>query len=140
MTSGTSGYFPNPTLVCTFDDYHGKYTNSGEICINDTYGISFNAQFTSVIQNPNTNQYIACADRWLPYDWIPEKAKETLKEYEDGFADCVPDLSTRTPQPLSGDERECHRDAFESRYVWLPIEWDGDMPRIRWYDEWKITE
>lgn len=25
FTSGTSGYFPNPSKVCMFDDYHGKY-------------------------------------------------------------------------------------------------------------------
>ena len=28
----------------------------------------------------------------------------------------------------------------KSTYVWLPIEWDGDKPMIRWYDEWKIED
>ena len=23
-------------------------------------------------------------------------------------------------------------------YVWLPIEWEGDKPVIRWQKEWKI--
>ena len=27
-----------------------------------------------------------------------------------------------------------------SRYVWLPIEWEGDQPVIRWYDEWKVED
>ena len=25
-----------------------------------------------------------------------------------------------------------------ARYVWLPIEWEGDKPTIRWQEEWKI--
>jgi hypothetical protein len=31
-------------------------------------------------------------------------------------------------------------DLSASRYVWLPIEWEGDKPVIRWRDEWKLTD
>ena len=27
-----------------------------------------------------------------------------------------------------------------ARYVWLPVEWDGDKPVIRWHDEWKLED
>jgi hypothetical protein len=27
-----------------------------------------------------------------------------------------------------------------STYVWLPIEWQGDKPVIRWRDEWRIED
>ena len=27
-----------------------------------------------------------------------------------------------------------------ARYVWLPIEWEGGKPVIRWHDEWKIED
>jgi hypothetical protein len=25
-------------------------------------------------------------------------------------------------------------------YVWLPIEWEGDKPVIRWKDEWRLED
>ena len=35
ITSGTSGYYPNPSRVCVFDDYHGEYRDLGLICEGD---------------------------------------------------------------------------------------------------------
>ena len=47
ITSGTSGYYPNPSRVCVFDDYHGEYKDLGLICEGDRTGTSFSAQFTN---------------------------------------------------------------------------------------------
>lgn len=140
FTSGTSGYFPNPSKVCCFDDFHGEYEDLGDPCIDDVYKISFNSQITCVLKVPGTELYIACADQWLPYDWVPEKAEETFKEYEQGFLSYVPDLTPRTSAHLSGVECRQYDNTCESRYVWLPVEWDGDMPKLRWYDEWKVED
>ncbi len=140
FTSGTTGYFPNPTKVCTFTDFHGEYTDLGDPCINDTYHISFNSQISCVLKVPDTDLYIACADRWLPYDWVPEKARETIEKFEKDFESYKPDLTPRTPQPLPGKECRHAENTCESGYVWLPIEWDGDMPKLRWYNEWKIED
>ena len=27
----------------------------------------------------------------------------------------------------------------DSRYVWLPVEWENDMPVIKWYPEWDLS-
>ena len=27
-----------------------------------------------------------------------------------------------------------------SRYVWLPIEWQGEKPVIRWQKEWRLED
>ena len=27
-------------------------------------------------------------------------------------------------------------DTSIANYVWLPVEWDGQMPQIRWWDAW----
>ncbi len=139
-TSGTTGYYPNPSRVCVFDDFHGEYTDLGDPCIDDIYGISFNSQITSVVKVADTDLYIACADRWYPYDWIPEKAQGIIDKFENDFKNYKPDLTPRTTPWLSGKECRHYEDTFESRYVWLPIEWDGDIPKIRWYDEWKIED
>ena len=29
---------------------------------------------------------------------------------------------------------------IDGRYVWLPIEWEGGMPILKWHDQWKIEE
>lgn len=28
----------------------------------------------------------------------------------------------------------------KSTNVWLPIEWEGDKPIIKWKDEWKLED
>lgn len=28
------------------------------------------------------------------------------------------------------------KDAIDGRYAWLPIEWEGDVPVVRWRDQW----
>lgn len=140
FTSGTTGYFPNVSKVCTFKDYHDEYIDLGDPCIDDIYHITFNSQITCVLKIPNADLWIACADRWMPYDWVPSKAEDTVREFEEGFKDYVPDLSPKTSQPLAGVECRHYENTCESRYVWLPVEWDGDKPILRWYDEWKIED
>lgn len=29
--------------------------------------------------------------------------------------------------------------AINGRYIWLPIEWEGDKPILRWYDQWDLS-
>lgn len=130
----------NASKVFVFDDYHGEYKDLGDPCIDDTYRITFNSQITCVLKVSNKDLWIACADRWMPYDWVPDKAADTVKEFEKGFKDYVPDLSPRTSQPLAGVECRHYENTCESRYVWLPVEWDDDKPVLRWYDEWRIED
>ena len=41
ITSGTTGYYPNPSRVCVFDDVHGDYRDLGLICQGDRTGPSW---------------------------------------------------------------------------------------------------
>ncbi|MBQ8093445.1 MAG: family 43 glycosylhydrolase, partial [Clostridia bacterium] len=134
ITSGTSGYCPNPSRVCMFDDYHGEYKDLGLICEGDTSGTSFSAQFTSVIQV--NDQYIACADRWMPQWWVPLMAKMIISGTARHFKNYKPDLSPRKVEPLPEKELTHTENTSISRYVWLPVYWDGDKPVIRWNKEW----
>ena len=146
ITSGTSGYYPNPSQVCVFDDFHGEYTDLGDPCVGDTDGTSFHGQFTCVLKIPGTEQYIALADRWKP---TPLQQKLGLKYLEmvkkamsgDRHADLiVPDRSARPAGKLSGKLMTHMENTSIARYVWLPIEWERDMPVIRWRDEWRIED
>lgn len=137
FTSGTTGYFPNRTTVCVFDDYHGEYTDLGDPCIGDTAGTTFNSQITCVLRLPDTDRYIACADRWEPWPWTNLLAKSTLRRYEKLFADYEPDLKPQTVG-VSGKTARHFELTKYANYVWLPIEWQGEKPVIRWRDEWTV--
>ena len=137
ITSGTSGYYPNVSRVCVFDDYHGDYQDLGDICIGDRSNTTFSSQITSVIRLPGTDAYIACADRWMPQWYVPLMSGMILSGMKRHFADYKPDYSEKLPQPLSGKETVHPENTSISRYVWLPIEWEGEKPVIRWKKEWR---
>ncbi|MBQ6482341.1 MAG: family 43 glycosylhydrolase [Anaerolineaceae bacterium] len=137
ITSGTTGYFPNQSRVCVFDDYHGEYTDLGDPFVGDTDHTSFSSQVSCVLSLPKSGKLIACADRWMPFPWVGMLARHTQRRFEKIFADYQPDLSLQTAG-VSGKKNRYFETTRLSRYVWLPIEWDGEKPVIRWVDEWKV--
>lgn len=138
FTSGTSGYYPNQSRVCVFDDYHGEYRDLGDPCIGDKTNTTFNSQITCVLRIPGTDKLIACADRWMPQWWVPKMAKQILSGMERHFKDYVPNRDALEVQPLPGVEQKHGESTWKSDYVWLPIEWEGEKPVLRWRDEWRI--
>ena len=138
FTSGTSGYYPNKTDVCIFDDYHGQYKSLGDPFIGDKSNTSFSSQITSVIRIPNTDKYIACADRWMPQWYIPKIGPLIISGMEKHFNGYVPDKEPKEIISVPGQLQTHNENTCKSRFVWLPIEWDGDKPIIRWQKEWRI--
>lgn len=136
FTSGTSGYYPNPSRTCVFEDPHGEYKDQGDPFLGDDSNTSFSSQITSVIQLPGTDRYIACADRWMPQWYVKPMAKQIIAGMERHFKDYKPDLSPKVAAPLPGKLQIHTENTSISRYVWLPIEWWGDRPMIRWEDQW----
>ncbi len=137
FTSGTTGYFPNQSRVCVFDDFHGEYTDLGDPFIGDKDHTSFSSQISCVLKLPGSGRLIACADRWMPYPWVGPMAGRVKKHFEKRFANYRPDLGKRT-EGVSGRETRYFETTNRSRYVWLPIEWEGEKPVIHWKDEWKL--
>lgn len=140
FTSGTSGYYPNPSKVCMFTDPHGEYTDLGDPCIGDKSATTFSSQITSVVKLPGTDRYIACADRWMPQWYVKPMAKQIISGMERHFKDYKPDTSPKAAAPLPGVQQRHRENTAISRYVWLPIEWEGDKPVIRWRGEWSAEE
>lgn len=138
FTSGTSGYYPNQSRVCVFDDYHGEYRDLGDPCIGDKTNTTFNSQITCVLRILGTDKLIACADRWMPQWWVPKMAKQILAGMERHFKDYVPERSALEVKPLPGVEQKHNENTWKADYVWLPIEWEGEKPVLRWQDEWRI--
>lgn len=146
ITSGTTAYYPNPSKVCVFDDFHGEYTDLGDPCEGDSFGTSFFSQFTCVLKVPGTGQYIAMGDRWKPTEKQKNFGLKYLKLVEKAMSGdrhtdiTIPDCSPRPAGKLIGKKIHHIDNTSIARYVWLPVEWEGDKPVIRWHDEWRIVK
>ena len=67
VTSGTTGYLPNPSQIAVADSWHGPYRVLGDPHPGDESRTSFHSQITSVFKVPGKKDlYIALADRWAP--------------------------------------------------------------------------
>lgn len=146
ITSGTSGYSPNPSRICRFTDWMGEYEDFGNPCVGPWADVSFCSQFTCVLKVHGKDLYIAMADRWCPGEYEMEHAEEIYQKWVDDaknveFRKKFPeDRSPKKAEPLS-HKLEVHRENTSiARYVWLPICWEEGKPIIRWKDEWKIMK
>jgi len=146
FTSGTSGYWPNPSQVAVFDDFHRNYTDLGDPHIDDISHTSFSSQITCVLKIPGKDLYIACADRWKPGRFNTWKARQFYKFIEKAMKSkrnrklVEPDLTPKIASPLPGHLLKHRENTSIADYVWLPIEWEGEKPVIRWHDQWRIED
>ena len=138
ITSGTTGYLPNPSEVAVADTWHGPYTVLGNPHPDDESSTSFHSQISSIFKVPGKKDlYIACADRWLP-EHMDRKYEEYAAVFEKIFGGDV--------KPEEMDNRDDSLDDADMRntsiadYVWLPLRFEGDMVYIDWKDEWRIED
>ena len=88
VTSGTTGYLPNPSEVAIADTWHGPYTVLGDPHPTDPSHTSFHSQISSVFQVVGKKDlYIAVADRWCPQDMdVPYDFTREMFEYLKGYS------------------------------------------------------
>ncbi|MDR2629985.1 MAG: family 43 glycosylhydrolase [Spirochaetaceae bacterium] len=135
ITSGTTGYFPNPSEAAVADLYHGPWTLLGDPHEGDPSRTSFCSQISSVFKHPHKRDlYIALADRWLVD--LPETMPDMGAVFEGMFnPEKEPVLSREAMNALSAQNTAI------ADYVWLPVEFTASgKPIIRWRDEWQIDE
>jgi hypothetical protein len=132
ITSGTSGYYPNPSEVAVAPGYHGPWTIQGDPHPDDPSRTSYQSQVSSVFKHPGKRDlYIALADRWLP-------------RYT-AYSAAALEIHQRAFWPGSGND---HADIADltvtdtsiADYVWLPIRFDGNRALVDWHDEWRIDD
>lgn len=143
ITSGTTGYFPNPSEASLSDGWHGPYEMLHNPHPFDTSYTSYNSQISSVFQHPyKEDLYIALADRWKP------ELEETMKaEWKSGEASRkIQEKFKRIFDPNSDfvfteeDAKDMRINSSVSDYVWLPIKFKGSKVCIEWLDEWRIED
>lgn len=137
LTSGTTGYLPNPSEVAVADSWHGPYTILGNPHPADKSRTSFHSQISSVFKVPGKKDlYIACADRWQPaYQHL---AYEDYAELYQSWFD--PEMDKTIPERKKHIPEDGKANTSMSDYVWLPIRFEGDKPVIDWKDEWRIED
>ncbi len=135
ITSGTTGYLPNPSEIAIGETWHGPFNVLGNPHRNDKSNTSFHSQISSVFKVPNKKDlYIAVADRWLP-----NEMHRKYESYRDMFAawfmpEKYPDYDFEKADDMPLENTSI------ANYVWLPIRFEGEMGYIDWYDEWKIED
>ena len=139
VTSGTTGYFPNPSEIAIADTWHGPYTVLGNPHPDDISNTSYHSQVSSVFKvEGKKDLYIAVADRWCPEDMdLPYDFYREMFEYIfQGNAAKIPELIQKYQiTPPAPDEQ---RNTSIADYVWLPFRFDGEMAYLDWLDEWRI--
>ena len=129
ITSGTTGKFPNPSEAAVSDSFMGEWKVLGDPHVNDSKKTSFDSQISCIFKHPKKkNLFIAMADRWLVD--LPEDMPDIQLIFESMF--------NPNKERISFDMRKYTRkNTSIADYVWLPIEFDGDKPIIKWYDSWR---
>jgi hypothetical protein len=144
FTSGTTGYFSNPSEIAVSSQWNGEWTVLGNPHRNDPTMSSFNSQITSVFKvHGKKDLYIAAADRWRPE--LPQlygekwKSGEAVSEIQRKFEDIFKPGSSFVL--TEDDAKDMRINSSISNYVWLPVHFDvNDTPYLEWMDSWKIED
>ena len=100
----------------------------------------FNSQITCVLRIPGKDLYVAMADRWVPSKVMLAANPAIQKAFIKIFAGQEADRTPVEETPLPGKEQKHNENTSISRYVFLPIEWEGEKPVLRWKDEWRLED
>lgn len=107
ITSGTTSYYPNPSLTAKAESIHGPWYIIGNPCIDDIDENSFNSQISSVLKVDGKDQYIAIGDRWVV---------DLEAEYQ---------------------RSSWNINTSISEYIWLPFEFVDGLPMLKWQETWQ---
>ena len=136
LTSGMTGYIPNPSEIAVADDFMGPFTVLGNPHMDDESSASFNSQASCAFRIAGTEKIIIMADRWVPEYVMTKEKYETFvraiySRYDKKYKASLRDMLTMLTSPMMGGA-----DTSIANYVWLPVEWERDMPRIYWRRQW----
>lgn len=136
ITSGTTGYLPNPSEAAIADSWHGPFRVLGDPHPDDESRTSWHSQIASVFKvQGKKDLYIAVADRWIPdhMEYPYEEYKCCVEKYWNPDYDGP--VYDRNNYGMGGEYNTSIAD-----YVWLPIRFDGEMVYLDWKDRWQIED
>lgn len=141
LTSGMTGYIPNPSEVAVSEGPLGPYEPLCNPHRDDASFASFNSQVSCVFPlSEEKGTFLVMADRWVPKYVVTEKryhqllrvvARQSDKSYKPGLGDYL--AAARAPFLGSAN-------TSIAEYVWLPMTFDNGEPAIRWHEEWRVED
>lgn len=157
VTSGTTGYAPNPSEVACSKLFHGPFEVLGNPHVDDASNTSFHSQICSVFKHPlKKDLYIALADRWisdyskcLPYDELAKIFDSIYNPYTDdrdpeerwkALYESIEEAGEQKKELAEALKADFVVNSSVADYVWLPFRFDGKMAWLDWKDEWKIED
>lgn len=140
LTSGMTGYVPNPSEVAVADNWMGPFTVLGDPHVDDESSASFNSQASCAFAVEGTDQIVVMADRWVPEYVMTAERYDVLKRAVGSRSDKSLKCTFKEKLQLLSMPLMGSADTSIANYVWLPVEWEGDMPRIPWRDAWNLEE
>lgn len=142
LTSGMSGYLPNPSEAAMADGIGGPFHIQGNPHVGDETCSSFSSQISYVFRHPKKKDlYIALADRWVPDYNVSREVYESVVRVIAGRYDPEKYKPTREDRErLMASPMLASADTSKATYVWLPLCFDGVRVRIEWREEWRLEE
>lgn len=140
LTSGMTGYVPNPSEVAVSDNWMGPFTVLGNPHVNDASSASFNSQASCAFPVAGTEVIIVMADRWVPEYVVTKERYDALMRAVASHSDKSVKCTFREKMDMLRSPLMGSADTSIANYVWLPVEWDGEMPQIRWRDAWNLND
>lgn len=140
LTSGMTGYIPNPSQIAISDNIEGPYKSLGDPHIDEKDVSSYNSQISCIFKHHEKDLYIALADRWVPDFKVDALVRDKLmravasnfyKEYKATIKEKI--WMMKTPMMSKAN-------TSKANYVILPLEFEDDLPMIHWKEEWKIKD
>ncbi|MFC6261669.1 family 43 glycosylhydrolase [Levilactobacillus fujinensis] len=134
ITSGTTGYLPNPSEIAIAGTWHGPFEILDNPHRNDTSQTSFHSQVSCVFKVAGKKDlYIACADRW-----VPEHMDYAYPKYRDAFRDMFTGKGSKNLTDNFISDLKVNTSV--SDYVWLPLEFEKEGVYLDWLDEWSPAD
>jgi len=86
---------------------------------------------------PNAARLLRAESIWGPWTELPNPCEGSPEQVETTFqAQSTHVLQLQNGEDIFMADRWAPENAIDGRYVWLPIEWVGDLPVIRWRESW----
>lgn len=138
LTSGMSGYIPNPSEAAVADEVQGPYRILGDPHVDEKGVSSYNSQLSCIFKYPGKDLYVSIADRWVPEFVVDAEVHDKLtraiaSNFNKKYKATLKEKIWMMRSPLMGKAN-----TSISNYVILPLEFEGDMPVIHWRDEWSL--
>ena len=146
LTSGTTGYLPNPSQIAVADTWHGPYHVLGNPHENDATSTSYHSQISSVFKvQGHRDLYVAIADRWAP-EYMDLRYADYATHFVQQFGyrpradETIGDAVSEAGLQQLNQYSDLNLNTSQANYVWLPITFTDNQPAIIWQDEWSISD